>query len=65
MISVFGVLLHLQMGLRPDKIRKIGDKKLSVFTAGSIFWSISRVIGVINEFGFRCFASFLDALTAR
>ena len=35
------------------KIRKTGDKKFSVFTAGSIFWVISRVMGVINEFGFR------------
>ena len=35
------------------KIRKIGDKKFSVFTAGSIFLPISRVMGVINEFGFR------------
>ena len=35
------------------KIRKIGDKKFSVFTAGSIFRSISRVMGVINEFGLR------------
>ena len=34
------------------KIRKIGDKKFSVFTAGSIFLPISRVMGVINEFGF-------------
>ena len=42
------------------KIRKIGDKKFSVFTACSIFWPISRVIGVINEFGFRCFASFSE-----
>ena len=42
------------------KIRKIGDKKYSVFTAGSIFWPVSRVIGVINEFGFWCFASFLE-----
>ena len=42
------------------KIRKIGDKKFSVFTAGSIFWPISRVMGVINEFGFRCFASFSE-----
>ena len=33
------------------KSRKIGDKKFSVFTAGSIFLSISRVMGVINEFG--------------
>ena len=43
----------------------IGDKKFSVFTAGSIFWQISRVMGVINEFGFRWFASFTDAVAAR
>ena len=53
------------MRLQPDKNRKIGAKKFSVFTAGSIFWPISRVMGVINEFGFRCFASFSDAFTAR
>ena len=47
------------------KIRKISDKKLSVFTAGGIFWPISRVMGVINEFGLRWFASFTDALAAR
>ena len=47
------------------KIRNIGDKKFSVFTAGSIICPISRSMGVINEFGFRCFASFLDALTSR
>ena len=35
------------------KIRKIGEKKFSVFTAGSIFRPISRVMGVINEIGFR------------
>ena len=43
------------------KIRKIGEKKISVFTAGSIFRSISRVMGVIisrvmgviNEFSLR------------
>ena len=35
------------------KIRKIGEKKFSVFTAGSIFRSISRVMGVINEFSLR------------
>ena len=44
------------------KIRKTGDKMFSVFTAGSIFWPISRVMGVINEFGYRFFASFLDAV---
>ena len=53
------------MRLQPDKIRKIGDKKFFVFTAGSIFWPISRFMGVINEFDFRCFASFTNALTAR
>ena len=47
------------------KLSKFGDKKFSVFIAGSIFWPISRVMGVINEFGFRWFASFTDALTAR
>ena len=36
---------------RQIKIRKFGEKKFSVFTAGSIFRSISRVMGVINEFG--------------
>ena len=65
MNSVFGALLHLQIGLRPEKNQKNRRQNLSVFTAGSIFWPISRVMGVINEFGFRCFASFLDALTAR
>ena len=65
MNSVFGSLHHLRMRLQPDKIRKIGEKKFSVFTAGSIFRSISRVMGVINDFGLRKFASFTDALTAR
>ena len=50
---VFSSLHHLRMRLQPDKIRKIGEKKFSVFTAGSIFRSISRVMGVINEFGLR------------
>ena len=45
---------------RQIKIIKIGDKKFSVFTAGSIFWPISRVMGVINEFGFWCFALFSE-----
>ena len=65
MNSVFGVLHHLRMRLQPDKFRKICDTKFSVFTAGSIFWPISRVMGVINEIGFRRFASFTDALAAR
>ena len=50
---VYGGLHHLRMRLQPDKIRKIGDKKFSVFTAGSIFWPIPWVMGVINELGFR------------
>ena len=62
---VFCGLHYLRMRLQPEKIRKISDKKFSVFTAGSIFWPISRVMGVINEFGFRWFASFTDALAAR
>ena len=65
MNSVFGSLHHLRMRLQPDKNRKIGDKKFSIFNAGSIFRPISRVMGVINEIGFRGFASFTDALTAR
>ena len=36
-----------------------------VFTAGSIICPISRVMGAINKFGFRCFASFTDALRDR
>ena len=44
------------------KIRNSGDKKFPVFTAGSIICPISRGMGVINEFGFRCFASFLDEI---
>ena len=53
------------MRLQLDKIRKIVDTKFFVFTAGNIFWPISRFMGVINEFSFRCFASFSDAFTAR
>ena len=42
------------MRLQPDKNqKKTGEKKFSVFTAGSIFRSISRVMCVINEFGLR------------
>ena len=66
MNSVFGGLHHLRMRLQQDKkSEKISDKKLSVFTAGSIFRPISRVMGVINVIGFRWFASFTDALAAR
>ena len=65
MNSVFGGLHHLRMRLQPDKNQKNRRQKVHVFTAGSIFWPISRFMGVINEFGFRGFASFTDALTAR
>ena len=65
MNSVFGSLHHLRMRLQPDKNQKNRREKFSVFTAGSIFRSISRVMGVINEFGLRLFASFTNALTAR
>ena len=65
MNSVFGGLHHLRLRLQPDKNQKIGDKKFSVFTASSIFWPISRVMGVINEFGLRWFAPFTDAIASR
>ena len=65
MNSVFGVLHHFLCLYSRLKIRKIGEKKFSVFTAGRIFWPISLVMGVLNEFGFRRFASFLNAFTAR
>ena len=65
MNSVYGGLHHYVCAYRQIKIKKIGDKKFSVFIAGSIFWPISRVMGVINEFCFRWFASFTDALVAR
>ena len=65
MNSVFGALHHLRMHLQPDKNQKNRQQKVFRFTAGSIFWPISRVMGVINEFGFRWFGSFTDALTAR
>ena len=45
--------------------QKIGDKNFSTFTAGSKFSSITRVIGVIEQFGLRRYASFSDALTMR
>ena len=53
MNSVFGSLHHLPMHLQPDKNQKNRRQNISVFTAGSIFVPISRVMGVINEFGFR------------
>ena len=53
MNSVFGSLHHLLMRLQPDKNQKNRREKFSVFTAGSIFRSISRVMDVINEFGLR------------
>ena len=53
MKSVFGSLHDLRMRLQPDKNQKNREKKFYVFTAGSIFRPISRVMGVINEIGFR------------
>ena len=44
---------------------KIVDKIVSTLTAGSIFWSITRVTGVIEQLGLRRYASFSDALTMR
>ena len=44
---------------------KIGDKMFSTFTAGNKFSSITRVIGVIEQFGLRRYASLTDALTMR
>ena len=51
--------------MKPDKNQKNRRQKVSVFAACSIFWSISRVMGEMNKFGFRWFALFTDALTAR
>ena len=44
------------------KIRKIADKMFSVFTAGSIFLPISRVMGVINEFDFPVFCIIFECV---
>ena len=52
------------MPLQPEKIKNIGDKKFSVFTAGCIICPISLVMGVINEFGVQG-GIILDVLTAR
>ena len=49
MKSVFGGSHHLQMCLQLDKNQKNWREKVFRFTAGSI----SRVMGVINEIGFR------------
>ena len=57
MYSVFGVLYHFQMRLQPDTNEKNRQQKFSVFTAGNIFWPISRFMGVINEISFRIFVS--------
>ena len=65
MNSDFCVLYHLRVRLQSDKNQKNRRQFFSVFAAGSIFWSISRVMGVINEIGFPWFASFTDVLTAR
>ena len=54
------------MCLQPEKKQqKNRREKFSGFTAGNIFWPISRVMGVIKEIGFRWFASVTDALTPR
>ena len=58
----FFFLHYFWMRLQPDKNQKNRGQMFSVFTAGSIFWHISRVMSVINEFGFRWFASFSDAV---
>ena len=42
-----------------------GDKNVSTFTAGSKFWSITRVKGVIEQFSLRRYELFSDALTMR
>ena len=65
MNSVFGVVHHFRCAYGQIKIRKIGDKRFFVCIAGSIFWPISRVMGVIKEFDFWCFASFTNELTDR
>ena len=59
---VFGVLHHFWMRLQPDKNKKNRRQRVFRFTAGSVFWPISRVICVINEIGFQWFASFSDAV---
>ena len=64
MNSVFVGLHHLRMRLQPDKNQKNRNKIFSVFTAGSIFWPIFRVMGMTKEFGLWQFASFTDALAA-
>ena len=54
------------MRLRWDgKNKKIGDKNFPTFTAGSKVSSITRVIGVIEQFSVRRYASFSDALSMR
>ena len=53
MNSNFGVCIVYGCAYSKIKIRNKGEKKFSVFAAGSIFWYISRVMGVIYEFGFR------------
>ena len=45
--------------------KKIVTIFFSIFTAGSKFSSITRVIGVIEQFALRRYTSFSDALTMR
>ena len=54
---------RFQMRLRRNK--KLVTKFFSSFTAGSKFSSVTRVIGVIEPFGLRRYASFSDALSMR
>ena len=44
---------------------KNSDKKFSTFTVDSKFSSITRVIGVTEQFGLQRYALFSDALTMR
>ena len=53
------------MRLRWDGEIKNWCQNFSTFTAGSKFSSITRVIGVIKQFGLRRYASLIEALTMR
>ena len=58
MISISVFCIIFRCGYSMIKIIKIGGKEFSVFNAGRTFLPISRVMGVINEFGFRCLHHF-------
>ena len=63
----FGILQYFRMRLQPDKNQKNRKKERKDFR----FYCWQHILanisghGCVNEFGFWCFASFLDALTAR